>query len=226
MRPRVLVLVLALIALTWAAAVAEARVAIGFEGGLRYGDAMGDDFGDPHPGAAWSLGLVGEAPMAGRWALVSGVRYVAHRDDVAIQVESPFAPGLMESYDVETSLHYVTVPLRLAFRPRSGLVLEAGGDAGYLLEGRTEVWEEGRFMSSSRRLRFARIFEELGTLGGGDLYEDWNVGFSAGAGWDFPWNDRVMTVRLRYEQGLTSLHASDVEQRYSRALALDAGMRW
>ena len=225
MRPRFLALSLMIVAVS-SAGVADARVRLGLEGGARYGDATGG-FGDAQPAPSWSLGAVAEAPIARQWSVVSGVRYLTHHDNFNFNVGgTATAPGSPQVVEVENALDYVTVPIRLAFRPRGGLVLEAGADTGYRLDARSEARSDGMTIQSSASVRFARIFEEVGTLGADDLYDKWNVAFTAGAGWDFPWANQVMTLRLRYEQGLSNLHPAEYVVRHSRALALDAGILW
>lgn len=89
------------------------------------------------------------------------------------------------------------------------LYLNAGPYAGYNVGGRLKVEESANSVKSSTRLSFG--------TGATDL-KRWDLGFQAGAGYNFPLKKSTFTIDVRYGYGLVNI--SREVDRYNRMFNL------
>lgn len=87
------------------------------------------------------------------------------------------------------------------------LYLNAGPYAGYNVGGRWKVEESTTSVESSTKVSFGNASADL---------KRWDVGFQAGAGYNFPLKHSTLTLDVRYGYGLVNI-SQDVD-RYNRML--------
>lgn len=79
--------------------------------------------------------------------------------------------------------------------------------------------------ASSRHVRWAQIFEKVGTLGSQD-YADWDWGVAGGAGIAIGRGSRRFVTEVRYSRGFVDVIPSDLGSSPSGALSVSLGMEW
>jgi hypothetical protein len=87
------------------------------------------------------------------------------------------------------------------------LYLNAGPYAGYHVGGRLKVEESANSVKSSTRVSFGKDASDL---------KRWDLGFQAGAGYNFPLKKSTFTLDIRYGYGLVNI--SREVNRYNRML--------
>ncbi len=229
---------------------AAPRLSPGVQLGLNVNEATSHLADNPfgfHPAltTAWSAGATLEVPVARRFSLASGLRYVEYGDRQEVSFAIGLDPGVSTTLTFKSRMawRYVAVPVLLRFRPISsrGLFLEAGPEAGYLITvaARTDVtgldsnpYVPTPVAFAARRpgaRPAANIFEEVGTFDSRGLvryYERFNVSLAGGAGWELPWRGHTAVVEARYTHGRTDIAKSSTLTRRTRGIELLAGWRW
>jgi outer membrane protein with beta-barrel domain len=228
------------LALTALPCVAAAGVRPGVEGGWHHGKLTREDdpFDLPAPRLrpAWVLGATAEVPAGTHTRLVPAVRYQEIGDVLELRASIPDNQGgsFVIAARSHTVLRYLSVPLRIEMAPFPSRrwTIEAGPDPQFLLQAVAIGSSSVTHVSGQPRRAqpAAQIFEQVGTFDHRDatgLYHRWNLVLSAGAGVDMAARGHVVTLRLRYDHGVTNVQDAELPfRRYTRSAELTGGVRW
>ncbi len=217
------------------AAPARADVHFGIEGGIHATKATSASTGtglpDPPFRTTWSGGVTADLPVAARVSLATGLRYVEYGERVTVSLVSSTTRVTLERHLV---WRYLAVPMLAHVYPFAahGPYLAAGFEAAYLLD----AWHqdglqivEGIFSPAIPAARpQGQIFEQVGPFFGDPhrAYGHGNLMLAAGAGWEFPVAGHSGRLEGRYSHGLVDIARSSGYERYTRGIALLAGVRW
>ena len=183
---------------------------------LSYENAEGAPFvyWDRGWGTSFTGGATLEVPIRERFALTTGLRYVQQGNRVKYDT-GPSGFQLVGEFRVLQS--YLAVPMLLAVRPFPSrrLFLSLGPELAFLLSAR--LIDQATLPAESSEYRDI-----------GDQVESTNFSLVAGAGFEFPMENHVGVLNLRYTHGLTgtaneNYWASDWK---TRGVECVVGMRW
>jgi hypothetical protein len=232
------------------AAAAPARVRVGVEGGWSYTGVSNSLFGrlfDEESAfqPAWSAGIAVDVPLAARFTLATGLRYVEYGEQVdvtfvTILPTDPPTPVPSGTLEIHNTWRYLAVPVRVKFRPVAdrGLFVSLGPEIGYLLEMVNETEMDGQELATSASVPAARsariaaapagqIFEQVGTFDQfKKFYNRWNLALAGGLGWEFPLWSHEAAVEVRYAEGVLDMAKSTSVTQRSRGLEAVLGLRW
>src|SRR5262245_44422317 len=217
--------------LSCATSPAIARLRPGTEVGLNV-STLGYD----EPSSDWDNGwrtsftggVVLEILQRGRFALVSGLRYV--QQGTKVEYEYWTAPGAAAKIDMPSKTS-ILVPVRGEFRVRqdylavpvfaecrwSRLFVSLGPEIGILMSGRMDTESFVGYIrapSTSRNIK--------------DDLKPANLTLDAGVGFQFPMESHVGVVQARYAHGLTGVANKDawVTDWKTRGVEVLTGVRW
>jgi hypothetical protein len=203
-----------------------ARVRPGVEAGvnlssLGYDDlpSFYDDLWNPRWKTSFTGGASVEFPLQGRLALTTGLRYVQQGN----RVKYDTGPGLVQRVgEFRVVQNYLAMPMLLEGRPLPSrrFVFSFGPEIALLLSGR-QIVEETVFTAGVPQTRSEdnNIKNDLKST---------NVSLDAGIGFEFPMENHVGLVSLRYSRGLTGVAKKDawVSDWKTREVDASVGMRW
>ena len=236
-RVRVFLAALALLA-SFDALTARACMRVGLEAGLNQSKAsLATELGlpdlEPAYRPAWSAGVTLDVPLASRFSLESGLRYIEYGDVLVASIVSTGGGARFERHLV---WRYLAIPAQVRMRPfpARALFVGLGSEAGYLLA----VWHHDDFTISGAPRRSGaeagaarptgQILEDVGTFFSDprDAYSRWNLALSGSIGCEFPLAGHTGVVEARYTHGLADIAKSDALERSTRGFELLLGARW
>jgi hypothetical protein len=196
---------------------AVAGVRAGVEIGLNYSslhyyhlDQIPEIFWDPGWRPSFTGGVTLQVPIRGRFDLVTGLRYVQQGNRVKFN-----APPLVGEFRVYQD--YLSMPALLTYYPMKShrLFFSLGPEIGLLISAHS-VMEFSKPISSSQ------------STNDKDRLESTNVTVDASTGYEFPVENHVGVVSLRYTHGLTdAAKREDWNTGWeTRGVELLLGMRW
>ncbi|MBI5711238.1 MAG: PorT family protein [Candidatus Eisenbacteria bacterium] len=212
----------AILLLIVAPSLGRARIHAGVEAGLNLSSLRYDDQLPPwDPG--WRTSFTGgaclEIPLRGRFALAAGLRYVQQGN----RVKYDTGPGsLRQVGEFRVVQNYVSIPMLLKCRPLPSrrIILSVGPEIGFLLSGRLIV-EETLITGGvpDERTEYDNIRDHLRKT---------NLTLDVGTGFEFPMENHVGVMSLRYTHGLTGTANKDAwfSDWKTRGIEWLVGMRW
>ena len=158
-----------------------------------------------------------EIPFQERLSLVTGLRYVRQGNRVKYDT-TPSGTALIGEFRVIQD--YISVPVLLAVRPfpTRRLVLSLGPEVAYLLSAQLMDDVTTSFIPAPVN-EFRDIRDELETA---------NLTLDAGAAYEFPMENHVGVVGVRYTHGLIGVANEDywISNWKTRGIETLIGMRW
>lgn len=223
----------------------QAHVRLGLEGGLNQSRVSWTGLGMPAPSyrSAWFAGVTLDVPLAPRFSLATGLRYVEYGSSIEfspIEVSTAYQPpgtGEVFSFRLYQGWRYLAIPVQVRVRPllARGVFFGLGPEVSYLLA----VWGHADFAESHGPVAVqkleapvarpeAQIFEKVGTvvLDDVDNYSRWNLALSGSVGCDFPFASHIGVIEARYTHGLVDIMKTDFVKRSTRGFELLIGARW
>lgn len=177
---------------------------------LRYDSEL--SFWDPGWRPSFTGGLSLKIPLHSRFALTTGLRYVQQGNRVQVNVGSIGG-------EFRVMQDYVSVPALLEWRPFStrGFFLSLGPEVGILVAARSIIEPSGAAFPSSGLYNDDK-----------DTMKSINVSMDAGASFEFPMENHLGVVTLRYTHGLTGVAEPGawVTDWKTRGVEWLVGMRW
>ena len=207
--------------LTTIAAPVHADVRPGVEAGMNFSSLSYDDDDQipfPYWNRGWRTSFTGgasfEIPFTERFGLVTGLRYVQQGN----RVEYDTGPsGFQVLGEFRVVQNYLAIPVLLGFRPLPSRRFQftLGPELAFLLSARLIVEQT-----------LPAEVTEYQDIGG--RMESTNLSLNAGAAYEFPMENHVGLVMLRYTHGLTGVAKEVywVSNWKTRGVEGLVGMRW
>jgi outer membrane protein with beta-barrel domain len=204
---------------------AFARLRPGIEAGL---DVSSLHYDENFPFVPWDKewrtsftgGATLEIMQHGRFTLVSGLRYVQQGNRVKFDTGPDPLFQLVGEFRIVQN--YLAVPALVELRLLGSrrLFVSLGPEIGFLLSGRLIVEETE--ISGGRRdesTEYRNIRDDL---------DPTDVTLDAGTGFEFPMENHVGVVQIRYTHGLTGVAKKDqwFSDWKTRGVEVIAGVRW
>ncbi|NOT34769.1 MAG: PorT family protein [Candidatus Eisenbacteria bacterium] len=166
----------------------------------------------------WSNSLTGgvslDVTLRARLGLETGLRYIRQGNRVEYDT-GPIGPRAVGKFRIVQD--YLSIPVRLAYRPFASrrLCFSLGPEIALLLSGRLIVEES----MPEERSEDNNIKDDLDSS---------NLSLNAGAGLEFPVENHVGVLSLRYSHGLTGVAKEDrwFSDWKTRGVELLVGMQW
>lgn len=198
---------------------AAARVRPGVEVGLNYSsfnyyhrDQVPATYWDPGWRPSFTGGATLQVPIRGRFDLVTGVRYVQQGNRVRFDDGQGTLKGEFRMY-----LDYVSVPALLTYYPmaKRRFFVSLGPEIGLLVSAYTIL----EYTVPPLVAQYVNDKQQL---------ERTNVTVDGSAGYEFPVENHVGVVSLRYARGVTGVAKNKdwLTDWDTRGIELSVGMRW